>query len=159
MNLRNWFSKKIRKSSNVSNLKSVSPSSDSSDENSSNIASGVIKHLRPKILLLDVNDEMNKALQEKGYNVSSGSLGNPYLVPQNSSVFVVDREFSLPYDYKEHEIVIIDLDYEPENRRDNFQGGKREPGIDEWWVSHGSGKVNPRLLNSYLSFDNKINTF
>ncbi len=117
------------------------------------------KYPQPKILLLDLESEVASALEEKGYNVTSTSLGTPYLVSQSSGLFPVDRSFSLPHDYKEFEVVVIDLHYELEDKREIFD--EVEVGVDDWWTDHKSGYVNPRLLNaSFLQkdFDRILNT-
>ncbi len=67
------------------------------------------KYQHPKILFIDMAEDAAKVLEAKGYNVSVGSLGEPYKVKQKNDFFPLCHTSSLPHDYKEQEIIIIDI--------------------------------------------------
>ncbi len=124
-------------------------------------AQEVVKYQHPKILLIDLESSVSTSLRKKGYNVSVASLGTPYFVPASSKFFPVFREPNLPYDYKEHEIVVIDLHYKPKDGTTNLQKIEVADGVNYWWVSHERGLVNPRHLSSFWlrdDFDRILNT-
>ncbi|MEH2074395.1 MAG: hypothetical protein V7K57_08375 [Nostoc sp.] len=119
------------------------------------------KYQHPKILFLDMPEDAAKVLEAKGYNVSVGSLGEPYKVKQKNDFFPLCHTSSLPHDYKEQEIIVIDMCYDL--RYASIKEDIKEPqdGIDEWWVDHRQGYVNPRPFWSYSverDFDRILNT-
>jgi hypothetical protein len=120
------------------------------------------KYQHPKILLIDLENSVNTSLKEKGYNISVASLGLPYLVPVSASLFPVYHRPSLSYDYKEQEIVIIDLHYQPkEGGTTDLKEIEVADEVNIWWVRHEKGLVNPRLFSAVLmrdDFDRILNT-
>lgn len=67
------------------------------------------KYPAPKILLVDTGKEMEIALKIEGYNVVSGSFGTPYKVQMGDGFNPVLVNGSLPENYSEHEVIIIDV--------------------------------------------------
>jgi hypothetical protein len=83
---------------------------DSQDLNPSTVRSpSTLRFPKPKILVVDLNDDTAKTLKAAGYAVNVGSFGTPYkIVSQDNSYEPVVAEYNLP-NYAEQEIVIIDL--------------------------------------------------
>ncbi|MHC5930833.1 hypothetical protein [Nostoc sp.] len=52
---------------------------------------------------------------------------------------------SLPHDYKEQEIIVIDMCYNL-SYASIKEDKKAQDGIDEWWVNSKQGYVNHDLL-------------
>ncbi len=103
-----------------------------------------LKHPRPKILLIDITDESASVLKAGGYNVVSGSFGNPYEVTKNDSYQPVVSESALP-NFTEQEIVIIDL--APVTVMSGPPGEKEtSPGENDWWAKCSRGVIDPRPL-------------
>lgn len=114
----------------------------------------LVKYPKPKILLIDVEDDAEKVLAAKGYNVASGTFGNPYKVKKADSRQPVIAESKLP-NFAEQDIVIVDLK-EPSL----LTGPKGEKAVsdgeDDWWASCTTGKIDPRpraMANSASFFD------
>lgn len=119
------------------------------------------KYQHPKILLIDMAEDAAQVLEAKGYNISVGSFGDPYKVKQKNDLFPLCSSFSLPDDYKEQEIIVIDMcyDFNYASTKDNIK--EPEEGIDELWVDHRRDFVNPRPFWSHfakLDFDRILNT-
>jgi len=92
------------------------------------------KYSHPKILLLDMGDEVEAALREAGYAVSVGSFGRPYKVPRCDELEPVIINGAFPRNFSEQEIIVIDL--EPAEPLDGPEGEKHtSPGEDDWWAS------------------------
>ena len=111
-----------------------------------NSSSGVIpqiKYPHPKILLLDLQDDICSALKGEGYNISIGSFGTPYQVQKNDSYLPVIVNGKIPRDHAEQEIIIINL-----VPRDVLKGPEGEKatseGKNDWWASCSSGIIDPR---------------
>jgi hypothetical protein len=116
-----------------------------------------LKYQHPKIMLLDI--DAATLLKSKGYNVVEASLGKPYEVTRSNSLQPLGKHANLPHNYKEQEVVIVDLHYEFQIL-DNPSPELAE-GVDGWWVSNKQGYVNPRLLNGKFvrdDFDRILNT-
>jgi hypothetical protein len=62
----------------------------------------------PKILFLDMPSGTEDVLLERGFNVSTGSLGTPYPVQSSSDFHAVVPNFWLPR-YTETEVVVVDF--------------------------------------------------
>lgn len=121
----------------------------------------IVKYQHPKILLVDVEQSVGPALKQRGYNVAIGSLGTPYRVPVNKAQFPVFSKPVLPFDYKEHEIVVIDLHYKAKAEPARLEEVKVAEEVNTWWVSHEHGLVNPRILTGYQlreDFDRILDT-
>lgn len=122
-------------------------------ENSKAVIKSII-YLRPKIFLIDLETEIANAIREKGYNVSEGSLGTPYLVDKNNGLFPVLLNHKLVYDYKEQDIIIIDLHCKNPIEKGKLDLTKFEDGGSKWWIDHQYGQVNPRkLIGNYVQND------
>src|SRR5436190_16728867 len=67
-----------------------------------------IKFAKPKILLIDLDEDVTKTLRAEGYNVASGTFGSPYRVAKGSHYEPVVIKASLP-NYTEQELFVIDL--------------------------------------------------
>ena len=65
-------------------------------------------HKHPKILLIDIKDESEKLLKSAGFNVESGTFGNPYKVTKSAKYLPISFNAKLP-NYQEQELIIIDL--------------------------------------------------
>ncbi|WP_434687658.1 hypothetical protein [Pseudanabaena minima] len=114
----------------------------------------MLKYQYPKILLVDMHEDSTKDLEKLGYNVSPASLGNPYMVTKVNRFFPLENNLQVPQDYKEQDIVVIDMCYEP--KHNNYQVIAEEigGGIDKWWINHSQGYVNPRpLCSRSIQFD------
>jgi hypothetical protein len=68
----------------------------------------MVRHEKPRILLVDTGSQVNKALEEMGLNVTQGTFGHPYKVKPSDSYSPVVSTCSLPNAY-EQELVIVDL--------------------------------------------------
>jgi len=102
----------------------------------------IIKYLKPKILLVDLDETAEKNLRDKGYNVSSGSFGNPYKVPVNDSYLSVIYNGKLP-NITEQEILVVDL--KPPLLLGKSDGEKEtSDGEDDWWACCCEGMIDPR---------------
>jgi len=113
-----------------------------------------VKHAKPKILALDLEDEVAEQLTKSGWNVTKGTFGRPYKVGKSSSFMPVIVKFSAP-NYTEQEIVIADLATgEP---ADGPEGEKHVPKSErDWWAKCNSGVIDPRprsMLYLKESFD------
>src|SRR5690242_4694117 len=55
-----------------------------------------VKYPKPKILVLDLEDEVTEQLAKSGRNVTKGTFGRPYKVGKSSSCMPVIVKFSAP---------------------------------------------------------------
>jgi hypothetical protein len=113
-----------------------------------------VKYPKPKILVLDLEDEVTEQLEKSGWNVTKGTFGRPYKVGKSSNYMPVIVKFSAP-NYTEQEIVIVDLATgEP---ADGPEGEKHVPKEEpDWWAKCDSGIIDPRprsMLHLKKSFD------
>lgn len=71
---------------------------------------------KPKILLIDMPEDVRPTLEEKGYNVSAGSFGRPYSPRNEYGVQLLPLHVNgvFPRDYAEQEIIITDLTGPPD---------------------------------------------
>lgn len=101
------------------------------------------KYPRPKILLIDLEEEAERVLAGAGYNVAVGSFGKPYKVEKSSGFQqVIIPKVKLP-NYTEQEIIVIDL--KPSEPTEQPYGETAKPkDQDDWWASCGSGVIDPR---------------
>jgi len=158
MSLKSWFKRILGlQKSHVNPVKNVdSAASNKTQANDKEKP----KYLHPKIMLVDVDERAYQLLMEKGYSVSQASLGRPYKVTPEDRLHPVDREITLPQDYKEQEIVVIDLHYDLTQERSE-PTPKQTRGVEDWWVSHKDGHVNPQLLSFWSirrDFDRILST-
>lgn len=98
----------------------------------------------PRILLVDMNEETAGLLAEEGFNVADASLGKPYKVDKEAKYHRVVQNANFPRDYKEHDIVVLDMSFEVQDEKDTRPDLAQD--VDGWWASHHRGYVNPRPL-------------
>ena len=97
---------------------------------------------KPKILLVDCDDEVETMLRSEGFNVRSGTFGRPYKKEKEDGYTPVIASFDLP-NYMEQEVVVIDLS--PPEAAPGPEGDKHVPNSeDDWWVKCNRGVVSPR---------------
>lgn len=100
------------------------------------------KYDRPKILLIDVGPESKKALDEEGYNVSSGTFGTPYKVAKGANYEPVVFRAVLP-NYTEQEIIVVDV--QADEAVAGPPGEKITPMEElDWWAKCNRGIIDPR---------------
>jgi hypothetical protein len=101
------------------------------------------KYPRPKILLIDLDAEAETVLSAEGFNIATGSFGTPYRVQKDDGFDPVIVNGSLPANFTEQEIVVIDLI--PSTILDEVEGEKHTtPGKKDWWASRSVGVIDPR---------------
>ncbi|HYT54594.1 MAG TPA: hypothetical protein VEQ38_07775 [Verrucomicrobiae bacterium] len=101
-----------------------------------------IKFAKPKILLIDLDDDVEKTLQAEGYNVTSGTFGAPYQVGKGSHYEPVVIKASLP-NYTEQELFVIDL--EAPKTLPAAPADKVTPMEElDWWAKCSHGEIDPR---------------
>lgn len=68
---------------------------------------------RPRVCCIDIEDEAQKGLKDKGFNIYSGSLGNKISIPNSrrNDKHQVLLNFDFPANLHEFDIIIIDLNY------------------------------------------------
>lgn len=100
------------------------------------------KYPRPKILLVDLENEAEHILKNAGYNVSSGTFGVPYHVLRDDDYSPVIPNGYLP-NFNEQEVVVVNL--VPGNSLKGSIGQKvTSPGEPDWWASNTKGMIDPR---------------
>src|SRR5438445_11634141 len=101
-----------------------------------------IKFAKPKILLIDLTDDVEQALRTEGYNVAPGTFGSPYRVTKGSHYEPVVVKASLP-NYTEQELFVIDL--KAGEVLPNAPSDKIAPmeALD-WWAKCSRGEIDPR---------------
>ena len=102
-----------------------------------------LKYPKPKVILIDMDSDIESNLKDAGYNVSIGSFGIPYKVPKEDGYQPIIVNGSMPGDVAEQEIIIINL--LPRNVLDNPIGEKAtSSGENDWWASCKYGQIDPR---------------
>lgn len=102
-----------------------------------------IAHPKPKILMLDVDDDACDGLTRKGFNVRKGSFGKPYKVAKHGGFEPVIGKANLP-NFTEQEIVVVDL-FAPK-RDSGPQGEKHRPDSEsDLWAKCDRGYIDPRV--------------
>lgn len=101
-----------------------------------------IKYQKPKILLIDLPNELTNKLTSAGFNVSAGTFGSPYKVEVSDEYQPVIPNPNLP-NFSEQEIIIIDLTLP--QILDSPAGKKiTSEGEDDWWAKCSLGFIDPR---------------
>lgn len=81
--------------------------------------------LQPKILLIDLDPEIEFKLKHLGYSVQGGSFGQPVIIPPEFASIIrfhsIRPKFNLPYNYTEQDIYVADLKRQPTSFDSNFQ--------------------------------------
>ncbi|MEK6409495.1 MAG: hypothetical protein AABN34_21430 [Acidobacteriota bacterium] len=97
---------------------------------------------KPKILLVDCDDEVETMLMSEGFNVRSGTFGRPYKREKADGYTPVIASFDLP-NYMEQEVVVIDLS--PQEAAEGPERDKHVPDSEyDWWVKCNKGVINPQ---------------
>lgn len=112
----------------------------------------------PKILLLDIDEAAARQLELAGYNVTIGSLGNPYRVSTNAAFAPVIENDSLPEDLGEYELVVVDLKH-VEVLADVPGEKVVPPNQRDWWADSTYGVVDPRARTAAIvqeTFDRSL---
>lgn len=109
----------------------------------------------PKILLLDIENSVNRSLSYAGYNCSSGSFGRPFRVSSGGRFHAV-----IPNDrlegISEMEVVIVDLTVAPAVGK---SGEKVVPAHElDWWMKPTGSEqtIDPRprsMEKASIAFD------
>jgi hypothetical protein len=68
-----------------------------------------VEHVTPRILLVDMGDELHELLSESGYNVEGGSFGFPYEVKDKTGIMPIYLNHRLPSNLDEFDVVVADL--------------------------------------------------
>jgi hypothetical protein len=107
----------------------------------SDAASGP-KFLQPKVLLIDLSEQVEEAVVSAGFNARAGTFGQPYTVPPSDCFIPVYDQAWLP-NCPEQEVVFIDLT-PPE--AEELPEGLPPPVRGEmgWWWKCSRGVVDPR---------------
>lgn len=100
---------------------------------------------RPKILLMDLPDDVEKKLKAAHFNVRSASFGIPYLTAESALYTLVSYEFSIP-NHAEQEIVVIDLTL-PEFQKHPSENRTPVEGNTDYWSKNNFGFVDPRVAS------------
>jgi hypothetical protein len=101
------------------------------------------KYPKPKILLVDLGENVTMALKTVGYNVTTGSLGTPYKVKrEQDNFFPVMINGVFPSGYKEQEIVVVDL--HPIILEDPPKQETLQLAGPQWFARTDLGIVDPR---------------
>lgn len=100
------------------------------------------RYPKPRVMLIDLDEEVATCLKDLGYNVVIGSFGHPYEVEPRDRLVSVSGDHALS-GFEEQEIVVIDL-LQPES----VPGGRGDSlvvkGKAELWTSALPGQVDPR---------------
>ncbi len=102
-----------------------------------------VKYEHPKILLIDMDPEALKILDEKGYNVSFGSFGKPYKVDKADDALPVINNGKLPTYFAESTIVVVDLTISRLLPKAIGEKHTTRRELD-WWCKCSSGFIDPR---------------
>src|SRR4051812_17315793 len=97
---------------------------------------------RPKILLVDLPEEVGETLRAEGYAAADGTFGTPYKVPAGSERSKVVTHFVLP-DFSEREIIVIDLTA-PDVVDSPLGEDTSSPTRLAYWAKTESGSIDPR---------------
>jgi HPt (histidine-containing phosphotransfer) domain-containing protein len=111
----------------------------------------MLKYQNPKILLVDMHEDSRASLEKHGYNVSPASLGHLYTVKQENRFFPLVSKHEVPQNYKEQDIVVIDMCCQHNHDSPEEVVEKVENGV---FVNHSQGYVNTKpLFSKFLEND------
>ena len=116
--------------------------------NELSIEANTPKYIKPKIMLIDIENDAETALTEAGYNITSGTFGGVYKVKPSDSFVAVSVDAELPH-YKEHDIFVID-NLTPEPTQVYSKEPSVSPGTQQLWMSCNTGSINLRPLANGL---------
>lgn len=113
-----------------------------------------VKYPKPKILLLDLPASVSEGLRTKGFNVTIGTLGRPYVVPTASTYQPLVGDGNVP-NHTEQEIIVVDLKFGELDR--GPQRAKHRPDAElDLWGKCDKGFLDPRVRTAMelrASFD------
>jgi len=111
-------------------------------KNRASLIMNQVKFPKPKIMLIDCEEQISIKLKEVGYSVCQGTFGSPYQVSLNDAYSpVVDcaRLDSI----EEQEVIVIDtslpeqLPYAPAEKATSL-------GTEDFWAGNNTGQIDPR---------------
>ena len=105
----------------------------------------VIKYPDPRILLIDLEDEVEKAISSTGYNVHAGTFGTPYRVKQANEYAPINMNGDLPQHYGESDIVVVDMNPKPTLEKPSDDKSVVEGQLG-WWAKCQWGVIDPRPM-------------
>jgi len=114
------------------------------------------KYDRPKVLLIDLSEDVLRAVREAGFNGCAGTFGAPFKVNASDHYVPVVAKAELP-NYPEQEIIFIDLT--PAEATDAPEAEKlTSKGQLDWWARCTSTEIDPRprVMVSVRSDFNRI---
>jgi hypothetical protein len=134
----------------------LSPERDSDTTNAFSVGPR-LRYPQPEILLVDMAEKDKQALVAEGYNVTSGSFGQPYKVEMSDGYKPLIPNGDLPRNAAEFDIVIIDLAMD---RILDEPGAEKltSPGTDDIWAHCGEGIIDPRprLMREFRTYFDRI---
>lgn len=101
------------------------------------------KYSKPKIMLIDMAEEVQTALLTAGYNIATGTFGTAYKVAPSDGLHVVDRASCNLPNVEEQEIVFASLGFPPPAIT---QIPEPNDGVEYFWTSGEYGSIDPRPL-------------
>ncbi len=99
------------------------------------------RYPRPKVLLVDFDDEVTAAAMDAGYRVASGTLGKSFRVPQADGFVRLPSSLRVP-NFAEQEIVFVQ-----QRQQEPLEGAPTPPpetGENAVWARRRSGLIDPR---------------
>jgi hypothetical protein len=103
-----------------------------------------LKFPKPKLLLIDLPEEVEGAVHAAGFNVRAGTFGQPYHVPPSDRFEPMFADARLP-NYTEQEVVIIDLTPSETGNRPDSQTPVVD-GVTTWFARCDKGEIDPRPM-------------
>jgi hypothetical protein len=103
-----------------------------------------LKYPKPKILLLDLPDPFETALNAAGFNAAVGTFGVPYAVTESDKLHYVSRSSALLPNVEEQEIIIVNT----ASPKALHELPVDQPGfgVTAYWQAGVEGEVDPRPL-------------
>jgi len=102
----------------------------------------ILKYEKPKVLLIDLPDEVLESTHSAGFNASGGTFGSPYKVELGDEYVPVIPKAHLP-NYTEQEIIFVNLK-PPETANGPLGSKTLSKGENDWWCKCNKGEIDPR---------------
>jgi hypothetical protein len=102
-------------------------------------------YAHPKIMVLGFPDAMAEKLSSLGYATCVGDIGATYYFSRQNTLSAVPSTSGMPHDYKEQEIIVIDLN-QSRLSIDYADVPRLAPGVEGWWFSRKDGEINTTSL-------------
>ena len=102
--------------------------------------------LHPKILAIGLDEQVVRFLSETGLCIKEMDLGHPYYMAPSANLLPVPRCKPFPTDFKEHDIVVVDLTEPFLPLEGNFEIMQPAEKVNAWWCDRRRGWINTRLL-------------